>query len=354
VGPVLPAGPSFATEATEAAGAASTVEQSSSTVGAQSLPRGDRAVPCKGGALGSASSVAKATSPKAPMVRPRDGGGAVLPRRPHPESYQISFPEYLNITPDGLRRRWSSQPAGPQAVVLFYDQGPLVADQFVLSNWFLSTAFAFCVPAWAEHEWLTSQGLPTQVEATFGEKPLMLLKAAVMRDATSYRAILEAATPAETKALGRQVRGFDQSLWSKRVCAVTMAVVRARAAALPELKALLLSHAGQYFAEASPRDTVHGIGLAAGDAKARQPKLWKGSNVLGWAYMTCAAELAGDARRRGKRKVSTGQTDGAFQEAIAEDMLNAEDKLRGGLASLGEGPAAKELTERRQVGETKL
>ena len=277
----------------------------------------------------------------------------MLPRRPHPESYQISFPEYLNITPDGLRRRWSSQPAGPQAVVLFYDQGPLVADQFILSNWFLSTAFAFCVPAWAEHEWLTSQGLPTQVEATFGEKPLMLLKAAVMRDATSYRAILEAATPAETKALGRQVRGFDQSLWSKRVCAVTMAVVRARAAALPELKALLLSHAGQYFAEASPRDTVHGIGLAVGDAKARQPKLWKGSNVLGWAYMTCAAELAGDARRRGKRKVSTGQTDGAFQEAIAEDMLNAEDKLRGGLASLGEGPAAKELTVRRQVGETK-
>lgn len=44
--------------------------------------------------------------------------------------------------------------------------------------------------------------------------------------------------------------------------------------------------------EASPVDAVWGIGLAADDARARDPRSWRGQNLLGFALMEARAQLS--------------------------------------------------------------
>ncbi|MNU07999.1 hypothetical protein D3C72_2538620 [compost metagenome] len=43
--------------------------------------------------------------------------------------------------------------------------------------------------------------------------------------------------------------------------------------------------------EASPVDAIWGIGLAATDAAAQDPRTWKGLNLLGYALMAARDEL---------------------------------------------------------------
>ncbi|MCB1812078.1 MAG: NADAR family protein, partial [Candidatus Competibacteraceae bacterium] len=45
--------------------------------------------------------------------------------------------------------------------------------------------------------------------------------------------------------------------------------------------------------EASPKDRIWGIGLAANDPRAENPNLWKGLNLLGFALMEVRGRLLG-------------------------------------------------------------
>ena len=190
-------------------------------------PRGDRAIPCNGGSNGAEPPVAKnvgsAASSSAAgvsMVRPRST--PVLPesrkapksmalvnthgqlssnssrnthpvdspiglglqssaaRRAHPESYKFRRPDYFHFNPERLLSRWSSIPPGPQDVLLFYSERELPSG--MLSNWFLhEEPWAFKLPEWCGSAFVAESGLPTTIEVTFAELPIMLCKAALMR-----------------------------------------------------------------------------------------------------------------------------------------------------------------------------
>jgi ribA/ribD-fused uncharacterized protein len=58
-----------------------------------------------------------------------------------------------------------------------------------------------------------------------------------------------------------------------------------------ELKGWLLATGDAVLAEASPLDTIWGIGLAADDRRARDPRAWPGLNLLGFALMRVRQEL---------------------------------------------------------------
>ena len=114
---------------------------------------------------------------------------------------------------------------------------------------------------------------------------MMACKARLFGDEESAAKILASGDPKTAKALGRQVRGFDDARWvAERFELVTRGNV-AKFGQSAELREFLLATGEAILVEASPTDTVWGIGLAAESPDARVPSRWRGFNLLGFALM---------------------------------------------------------------------
>lgn len=109
--------------------------------------------------------------------------------------------------------------------------------------------------------------------------------------------ILAAENPGKAKAMGREVRNFDQLLWDEKKFEIVVEGNVAKFGQNPELKAFLLTTGARVLVEASPLDQVWGVGLAADDPLIEDPRNWQGENLLGFALM--------EARRRLKRGHNT-------------------------------------------------
>lgn len=120
---------------------------------------------------------------------------------------------------------------------------------------------------------------------------MMAGKARLFRDAEACTRILRARTPAEAKAIGREVQDYEDDAWEKARASV---VVRGNVAKFGQhtpLREFLRRTGKRVLVEASPRDTVWGIGLAASNPDARDPAKWRGRNLLGFALMEARAAL---------------------------------------------------------------
>jgi ribA/ribD-fused uncharacterized protein len=97
--------------------------------------------------------------------------------------------------------------------------------------------------------------------------------------------VLHAASPGAAKAFGREVRGFDETVWVENRFSI---VVRANAAKFgqnPALNRFLRQTGSRVLVEASPVDRIWGIGIARDSEEAKNPNLWRGLNLLGFALM---------------------------------------------------------------------
>ncbi|MDZ4360105.1 MAG: NADAR family protein [Variovorax sp.] len=120
---------------------------------------------------------------------------------------------------------------------------------------------------------------------------MMAGKARLFGDAATCEKIIAARTPGEAKKLGRQIGNFDEAAWLEaRFDLVTLGNV-AKFSQNAALGAYLLGTGRQVLVEASPVDAIWGIGLAATDAAAQDPRTWKGLNLLGYALMAARDEL---------------------------------------------------------------
>ena len=143
-------------------------------------------------------------------------------------------------------------------------EGPLRA----LSNWFPSPLAFEAGPRCAHLE-----------------QALMLCKARLFGDIRATQAVMAARTPAEAKAVGRQIAGFDQEVWDKIKFPLMVRLLVAKFSQAPLLLALLhLTHPA-LLAEASPHDLIWGIGLSKAQAEVMSPENWPGLNLLGKALM---------------------------------------------------------------------
>ncbi|QSI32025.1 DUF1768 domain-containing protein [Variovorax sp. RKNM96] len=120
---------------------------------------------------------------------------------------------------------------------------------------------------------------------------MMAGKARLFGDAATCEKILAARTPGEAKKLGRQIRDFEEAKWlDARFDLVTRGNI-AKFSQNKALGAFLLGTGQQVLVEASPVDAIWGIGLAATDAAAQDPRSWQGLNLLGYALMAARDEL---------------------------------------------------------------
>jgi hypothetical protein len=123
------------------------------------------------------------------------------------------------------------------------------------------------------------------------EHYMMAAKARLSGDAGAAGKILAAPDPGAAKALGRQVRGFDEQRWAEHRFDVVVAGNMAKFSQHRQLRDFLAGSGSRVIVEASPRDSVWGIGLAADDERANSPERWPGLNLLGFALMEVRHQL---------------------------------------------------------------
>ncbi len=110
---------------------------------------------------------------------------------------------------------------------------------------------------------------------------MMASKAALMKDWGARDLILSTSDPKKQKALGRAVKNYDEKLWNERKFPIVYLANFYKFTQHENLKRLLLSTGNTLLVEASPFDTIWGIGLNETDAKNTDPALWPGKNYLG-------------------------------------------------------------------------
>lgn len=96
----------------------------------------------------------------------------------------------------------------------------------------------------------------------------------------------------EMKALGRQVRNYDNQVWNGIRQIVVYEGLLAKFGQNSELKQKLLATGDALLAEAEEYDSIWGIGLAMEDENNQNPAAWNGQNLLGFALMQVRNKLS--------------------------------------------------------------
>lgn len=127
---------------------------------------------------------------------------------------------------------------------------------------------------------------------------MMAEKARVFRDEATLAEILATHSPAEQKSLGRKVRNFDAAVWDGVCRGVVYVANLAKFSQDPTLGGQLLATGDKTLVEASPLDTIWGIGLSANSPRATDRAAWRGTNWLGIALMQVRDALRAQASGR--------------------------------------------------------
>lgn len=111
------------------------------------------------------------------------------------------------------------------------------------------------------------------------EQYMMFHKAKMFGDHEIANFIKLQSDPLECKKLGRRVKNFDQSAWDSRKRSIVHHGVKLKFDQNPELKQMLIDIKEEVIVEASPFDSIWGIGYDESMA-IQNPKTW-GANLLG-------------------------------------------------------------------------
>lgn len=124
---------------------------------------------------------------------------------------------------------------------------------------------------------LSYNGLPFHSS----EQLFMYLKATYFNDRQIANAILKASTPNEAKRLGRAVRRYDDEKWSQVRSKMMLKALTVKYHDCQDFKDILTTYSTKTFVEASPYDTIWGIGIGMNDKRLMDPSSWPGQNLLG-------------------------------------------------------------------------
>ena len=117
----------------------------------------------------------------------------------------------------------------------------------------------------------------------------MYHKALLFDDSDVATQILAATTPIEVKALGRQVKNFDEETWKENRYRIVKEGNILKFSQHLDLREKLLATKGKMLVEASPRDRIWGIGYGAKNALANKER-W-GLNLLGQVLVEIRDEM---------------------------------------------------------------
>ena len=124
------------------------------------------------------------------------------------------------------------------------------------------------------------------------EQYMMAQKALLFGDKETFNEIMTACTPNEFKALGRKVKNFSQDIWDANKESIVYEGNYAKFSQNNELRQYLLETGNLILVEASPYDTIWGIGMSQDDPNILDESKWRGLNLLGKTLMKVRMSLA--------------------------------------------------------------
>ena len=126
------------------------------------------------------------------------------------------------------------------------------------------------------------------------EQYMIKKKAILFGDFPVFNSIMVSVDPAECKDLGKIVSGFESELWDSCKYEIVYNGNYAKFSQNPDLMEKLIATGNAILAEASPHDRIWGIGMSQYDPDARNPRQWKGENLLGKILMQIRDEFNHD------------------------------------------------------------
>lgn len=149
---------------------------------------------------------------------------------------------------------------------------------------------------WHEYEengylcnWYPSKFVADNLSFHTMEQYIMFRKATLFGDDDSAEQILHTEDPKICKALGRKITPFDDAVWVENRYEVLKTGLLAKFQQNNELRAMLTATGNRMIVEASPHDSIYGIGLTKEEAAITAPENWPGINLLGKALMEVRA-----------------------------------------------------------------
>lgn len=142
-------------------------------------------------------------------------------------------------------------------------------------------------------QWFPAPFTVNGIEYLTAEHWMMWKKAILFGDKETAGEIVKTEKPAIAKELGRKVRNFDPAVWSAACFDIVVEGNKHKFEQHENMKNVLLYTGNKILVEASPVDTIWGIGLAKDHPDAANPFNWKGTNLLGFALMEVREWLRG-------------------------------------------------------------
>lgn len=140
-------------------------------------------------------------------------------------------------------------------------------------------------------QWFKSTFMVDGIEYNCVEQFMMAQKALFFDDYEKFKAIMNTKDPKAQKNFGRLVNNYDDAIWSEVRYSIVLRGNMAKFTQNDELKRYLKSLAGKVIVEASPYDTIWGIGLGMDDPRRFDESKWRGTNLLGKALMEVRDKL---------------------------------------------------------------
>lgn len=134
-------------------------------------------------------------------------------------------------------------------------------------------------------QWWESPFIVDGIAYKTAEHWMMAKKAVLFGDAETEAKILACTSAAEAKKLGREVRGYDDGIWTAQRYAIVAEGNCHKFNQNKDLGEFLLATGDVVLTEASPVDPIWGIGCAEDHPDAQYPEKWRGLNLLGFALM---------------------------------------------------------------------
>eukprot|EP00931_Biecheleriopsis_adriatica_P049339 TRINITY_DN28540_c0_g1_i1.p1 TRINITY_DN28540_c0_g1~~TRINITY_DN28540_c0_g1_i1.p1 ORF type:complete len:193 (-),score=48.56 TRINITY_DN28540_c0_g1_i1:401-979(-) len=126
------------------------------------------------------------------------------------------------------------------------------------------------------------------------EQYMMAEKARLFGDERTRQAILKEFHPLKQKNLASAkgtLTGFDQAVWDQECYGIVLKGNMAKYSQNLDLQDALLMTGEKQLVEASPQDSIWGIGLGMADAQATSSAKWPGKNLLGKVLMDVRTQL---------------------------------------------------------------